>query len=114
MVGHISYPLDTRRCCDVESTSLTLIQRRSNVVCLVGILTYKHRIQTFEPENVTSKSNGGSSRYSIFSCAVRKLKKSVCFFETSIPRADNESVIALLIRRFEHKLLYRKKSSVLL
>ena len=26
-------PLDTRRCCDVESTSLTLIQRRNNVVC---------------------------------------------------------------------------------
>ena len=25
--------MDIRRCCDVESTSLTLIQRRSNVVC---------------------------------------------------------------------------------
>ena len=29
-------PLGTRRCCDVESTSLTLIQRRNNVVCPVG------------------------------------------------------------------------------
>ena len=29
-------PLGTRRCCDVESTSLTLIQRRSNAVCPVG------------------------------------------------------------------------------
>ena len=27
---------NTRRCCDVESTSMTLIQRRSNVVCQVG------------------------------------------------------------------------------
>ena len=26
-------PLDTRRCCDVESTSMTLIQRRTSVVC---------------------------------------------------------------------------------
>ena len=26
-------PLDTRRCCDVESTSLTLTRRRNNVVC---------------------------------------------------------------------------------
>ena len=30
-----SYSLDTRRCYDVESTSMTLIQRRSNVVCPV-------------------------------------------------------------------------------
>ena len=29
-------PLGTRRCCDVESTSMTLIQRRNNVVCPVG------------------------------------------------------------------------------
>ena len=29
-------PPGTRRCCDVESTSLTLIQRRNNVVCPVG------------------------------------------------------------------------------
>ena len=28
--------LGTRRCCDVESTSLTLILRRNNVVCPVG------------------------------------------------------------------------------
>ena len=27
------FPLDTRRCCDFESTSMTLIQRRNNVVC---------------------------------------------------------------------------------
>ena len=29
-------PLGTRRYCDVESTSLTLIQRRNNAVCPVG------------------------------------------------------------------------------
>ena len=29
-------PLGTRQCCDVESTSLTLNQRRNNVVCPVG------------------------------------------------------------------------------
>ena len=28
-------PPGTRRCCDVESTSMTLIIRRNNVVCLV-------------------------------------------------------------------------------
>ena len=32
-------PLGTRRCCDVESTSLTLIKRRDNVVCPVGRAT---------------------------------------------------------------------------
>ena len=31
-------PLGTRRCCDVESTSMTLIQRRNDVVCPVGLL----------------------------------------------------------------------------
>ena len=31
-----NHPLGTRRCCDVESTSMTLIQRRNNVVCPVG------------------------------------------------------------------------------
>ena len=31
-----SHPLGTRRCCDVESTSMTLIQCRSNVVCPLG------------------------------------------------------------------------------
>ena len=31
-------PMGTRRCCDVESTSLTLIQRRNNVVCQVGMV----------------------------------------------------------------------------
>ena len=40
MVGP-TYPLGTQRCCDVESTSLTLIQRRNNVVCPVG--RYDHR-----------------------------------------------------------------------
>ena len=29
-------PLGTRRCCDVESTSMTLIQRRNSVVCPAG------------------------------------------------------------------------------
>ena len=28
-------PIDTRRCCDVESTPVTLIQRCNNVVCPV-------------------------------------------------------------------------------
>ena len=32
-----STPLGTRRFCDVESTSLPLIQRRKNVVCPVGL-----------------------------------------------------------------------------
>ena len=32
----------TRRCCDVESTSLTLIQRRNNVVCPVGFSLAAH------------------------------------------------------------------------
>ena len=31
-----AFPLSTWRCCDVESTSMTLIQRRNNVVCPVG------------------------------------------------------------------------------
>ena len=31
-----SNPLGTRHCCDVESTSLPLIQRHNNVVCPVG------------------------------------------------------------------------------
>ena len=30
-------PFGTRRCCDVESTSMTLIQRCNNVVCPVGM-----------------------------------------------------------------------------
>ena len=33
-----SSPPDTRRCRDVESTSLTVIQRRNNVVCPLGRL----------------------------------------------------------------------------
>ena len=40
ILGDSRYPTSrctgTRRCCDVESTSMTLIQRRNNVVCLVG------------------------------------------------------------------------------
>ena len=35
----IGNPLDTRRCNDVKSTSMTLIQRRNNVVCPVGMKT---------------------------------------------------------------------------
>ena len=35
-VMHCHCPLDTRRCCDVKSTSLTLIQRHNNTVCPVG------------------------------------------------------------------------------
>ena len=34
------HPLGTRRCYDVESTSLTLIQRRSNVVCPLGTVDF--------------------------------------------------------------------------
>ena len=30
------FSLGTRRCCDVESTSMTLIQHHNNVVCPVG------------------------------------------------------------------------------
>ena len=30
------HPLGTQRCCDVESTSLMLIQRLNSVVCPVG------------------------------------------------------------------------------
>ena len=30
------HQLDARRCCNVESTSLTLIQRRNSIVCPVG------------------------------------------------------------------------------
>ena len=33
-----AHPLSVRRCCDVESTSMTLIQRRNCVVCPVGRL----------------------------------------------------------------------------
>ena len=32
---YATHPPGTRRCCEVESTSSTLIQRRNNVVCLV-------------------------------------------------------------------------------
>ena len=31
-----SHPLGIRRCCDVESTSMTLIQCRNNIVCPLG------------------------------------------------------------------------------
>ena len=34
-------PLGKRRCCDVESTSLTLLQRRNNVVCPVGRFSWR-------------------------------------------------------------------------
>ena len=36
MLWHSLCPLGTRRCYDVESASMTLIQRRNNVVCPVG------------------------------------------------------------------------------
>ena len=39
------FPLGTWRCCDVESTSSTLIQRRNNVVCPVG---WNVRFQTWD------------------------------------------------------------------
>ena len=40
-----NYPLGTGCCCDVESTSLTLIQRRSNILCPIdgtrmGLICY--------------------------------------------------------------------------
>ena len=41
-------PLGTRRCYDVESTSMTLMQRRNNVVCPVGQLE-----MTFSYEKLT-------------------------------------------------------------
>ena len=34
--GPVGYPLGTGRCWDVESTLMTLIQRRINVMCSVG------------------------------------------------------------------------------
>ena len=40
-------PLDTRRCCDVELTSLTLIQRRNNVVCPVGYTILNSKAMKF-------------------------------------------------------------------
>ena len=46
-------PLDTRRCCEVESTSMTLIQRRSNVVCLVGMLSGDH-LPVLKKQNATA------------------------------------------------------------
>ena len=39
--------LGPRRCCDIESTSLTLIQRHNNVVCPVGNLQTQY--SKFEP-----------------------------------------------------------------
>ena len=38
IVTELTNPLGTRRCCDVESTSLTLNQRCNNVMCLEGWL----------------------------------------------------------------------------
>ena len=42
--GFEHYPLGTRRCCDVESTSMTLIQRRNNVVWRVGTLVISNPV----------------------------------------------------------------------
>ena len=36
----LSHCMGTQRCCDVESTSLTLIQHRNNVVCAVGFVIF--------------------------------------------------------------------------
>ena len=53
----LGYPLDTRLCCDVKSTSVTLIERRNNVVCPVGTAIIKilivkpgDRLQTSESD----------------------------------------------------------------
>ena len=43
--GLTCIPLGTGHCCDVESTSTTLFQRRNNVLCLVGCyVIYKNNI----------------------------------------------------------------------
>ena len=34
-----SFPLGTQRCCDVESTSMMLIQRRNNILCAQWVLS---------------------------------------------------------------------------
>ena len=39
------FPLSSRRCCDVESTSMTLIQRRNNVVSSVGFAFQTRQIE---------------------------------------------------------------------
>ena len=42
------YPPGTRRYCDVDTTSLTLVLRRNNVVCPVGTDSVITKIPTFE------------------------------------------------------------------
>ena len=37
--NHRNTPLGRRRYCEVESTSMTLIQRRDSVVCPVGLMS---------------------------------------------------------------------------
>ena len=50
--------LSTQRCCDVESTPMTLIQRRSNVLCSVGILHQKNQF-TNHPAITSRWHNAG-------------------------------------------------------
>ena len=49
-----SIPPGTRRCCGVESTSMTLIQSRNNVVCPVGlIISFSQSTHTLYIAHVT-------------------------------------------------------------
>ena len=50
-----AFPPDTRRCCDVESTSM--IQRRSNVVCPVGVAVWSYHRHTMR-NNAASDLDG--------------------------------------------------------
>ena len=55
-------PLGTRRCCDVESTSMTLIQCRNKVVCPVGLHSLWNSGRRTRPHHGTKVSNVMSSR----------------------------------------------------
>ena len=63
------YLLGTRRCCDVESMSVTLIQRRSNVVCQVGYSITWHLLFQHAPRRwwwwwlLHTQRSGCSSRW---------------------------------------------------
>ena len=63
----VRVPLDTRRCCDVESTSPTLIRRRNNVVysCLLGEDPQGRRASMGQsrPRSVTFKVRNPPSKW---------------------------------------------------
>ena len=70
--------LETWRCYDVESTSMTFIQRRNNVVCPIGIGRKKHvfsfvRLSNLEQSNIEStpfvELLGGGPRVAVSTAA---------------------------------------------